>query len=73
LQKYKTFDWFFEALYDQLKSNCNRGFQKSNKQSLKFGYFPQGCVTSIKEVEEGDENEEYQGSYEPPSLAAHTA
>jgi len=64
---------FNQSKYNQPKSDHNQGFRKSNKQSLKFGYFPQGHVTSIKEVEEGDENEEYQESYEPPSLAAHTA
>jgi len=64
--------------YDQLKSNHNQGFRKSNKQGLKFGYYPQGHIASIEEVEEErDENEEYQEgyqeSYEPPSLAARTA
>jgi len=65
------FDW---SKYDQPKSNHNQGFQKSNKQSLKFGYYPKGCIASIKEVEEEeDKNEGYQESYELPSLAAHTA
>jgi hypothetical protein len=41
---------------------------------LKFGYYPQGRIASIEEVEEeGDKNEGYQESYEPPSLAACTA
>jgi len=65
---------FNRSKYDQPKSDHNRGFRKSNKQLLKFGYYPQGHVTSIEEVEEeGDENKGYQESYEPPSLAAHTA
>jgi len=74
--QFKCFDYlkFNRSKYDYPKSDHNQGFQKSNKQLLKFSYFPQGCVTSIKEVEEeGDENEEYQESYEPPSLAACTA
>jgi len=41
---------------------------------LKFSYFPQGHIASIEEVEEEeDENEGYQKSYKPPSLAACTA
>ena len=41
---------------------------------LKFGYYPQGHVASIEEVEEEEDvNEGYQESYKPPSLAAHTA
>jgi len=73
---FKRFDHlkFDQSKYDQPKSNHNRGFWKSNKQLLKFGYYPQGCVASIKEVEEeGDKNEGYQESFEPPSLAARTA
>ena len=64
--------------YDQPKSDHNQGFRKSNKQGLKFGYYPQGRITSIEEIEEErDKNEGYQEgyqeSYEPLSLAARTA
>jgi len=69
---------YTRSRYDQPKSDHNRGFHKSNKQGLRFGYYPQGRVASIEEVEEErNENEEYQEeyqeSYEPPSLAARTA
>ena len=72
---FKHFDHlkFNQLKYDQPKSDHNWEFWKSNKQSLKFGYFPQGHVASIEEVEEEDENKEYQESYELPSLAACTA
>jgi len=74
--QFKCFDCpkFNQSRYDQPKSDHNQGFRKLNKQLLKFGYYPQGHVASIEEIEEeGDENKGYKESYEPPSLAACTA
>jgi len=62
-QKHPNRPQYSQSKYDQPKSDHNRGFRKTNKQSLKFGYYPQGCIASIEEVEEeGDENEGYQES-----------